>query len=556
MDRLQIAAIALAVTLMAASYLFTPPAPPAEETRPRPTVPAEQPPPAPEPPGFESGEPEAAESAPRARPSETVTLENDAVRIGVSNLGGRLDRVELLSYRATVDANSGPVELVTTEPRGALFIFLGPEPLRSFEAAGYEIVSSGPRSVEMRVERDGISVTRRVEIDDAGYGGRATVSIRNQSSATLTPKLDVVGYGQERSGEALDHFLNYRLVASVDGAVQRMPVAGIGTAGFLGGMLGRSAPTGTSYPAPVDWVGVDSQYFLIAAIPESSRDSTAFLGPLGRDLGQAALGSASFEVPPGTGVERSFRLYFGPKVPEVVGTVDPRLENSIDAGWALVRPLVHAFEAMLRWTHDHLIANYGVAIILLTVLVRLLTFPLTQRSMKSMKRFSVIAPQMKELQTKYGSDRDKLQEEMMKLYRQKGMNPLSAMGGGCVPILIQMPFMIALYFALQTSIELRHAPFAFWINDLSAPENLFAVAGLPIRLLPLLMGGSMLLQQRLTPAPNADPQQRQMMTLMSVAFTFMFYQFPSGLVLYWFVSNLLGIAQQYFVNRSPTEPAK
>jgi YidC/Oxa1 family membrane protein insertase len=305
----------------------------------------------------------------------------------------------------------------------------------------------------------------------------------------------------------------------------------------------------------VEWVGVDSQYFLLAAVSETPRDSTAFLGPLGRDLGQAALGAPSFEVPPGTGVARSYRLFFGPKIPEIVGAVDPRLEGSINAGWAIVRPLVHIFEAMLRWTHDHVVANYGVAIILLTLLVRVLTFPLTQRSMKSMKRFSVIAPQMKELQEKYANDRDKLQEEMMKLYRQKGMNPLSAMGGGCVPILVQMPFMIAFYFALQTSIELRHAPFAFWINDLSAPENLFSIAGLPLRLLPLLMGASMLLQQRLTPTPNQDPQQKQMMTLMSVVFTFMFYQFPSGLVLYWFVSNLLGIAQQLFVNRSPVQPA-
>ncbi len=483
-----------------------------------------------------------------------MTLENDAVRVGVSNLGGRLDSVELLEYRATVDLDSGPVELVTTQPRGALFIFLGPEPLRSLEATRYEIVSSGPRAVELRTSKDGVSVTRRVELDDAGYGGRATVSIQNQSKAVLVPKLDVVGYGQERPGGSPDYFMQYSLVASVDGEVERMAVSGIGTAGFFGGLLGRSAPTGTSYPAPVDWVGVDSQYFLIAAIPESPRDSTAFLGPLGRDLGQSALGAASFEVPPGTGVERSFRLYFGPKVPEIVATVDPRLENSINAGWALVRPLVHAFEAMLRWTYANIVSNYGIAIILVTLLVRLVTFPLTQRSMKSMKRFAVIAPQMKELQTKYGSDRDKLQEEMMKLYRQKGMNPLSAMGGGCVPILIQMPFMIALYFALQTSIELRHAPFGLWINDLSSPEDFFAIAGLPIRVLPLLMGGSMLLQQRLTPAPNADPQQRQMMTLMSVAFTFMFYQFPSGLVLYWFVSNLLGIAQQLFVNRTPAEP--
>ena len=555
MDRLQIAAIGFAIVLLAVSYLFRPAPPPTEAPSNQPEPMAETQPTLPEPPMTQVEPGPSGQRAERDLEAEYVTLANDAVRIRVSSLGGRLDRVELLDYRATVAADSGPVELVTTEPRGALFIFLGPAPLRSLEGTSYKIASSDPRMVELRAEKDGISVTRRIELDDAGYGGRASVSIQNQSATKFSPKLDVVLYGQERPVAAPDHFLNYSLVASVDGAVKRTPVAGIGTAGFLGGLLGRSAPTGTSYPAPVEWIGVDSQYFLLAAVSENSRDSTAFLGPLGRDLGQSALGSASFEVPPGTGVERSYRLFFGPKMPEIVSSVDPRLEGSINAGWAFVRPLVHAFEAMLRWTYDHVVANYGIAIILLTLLVRVLTFPLTQRSMKSMKRFSVIAPQMKELQEKYGSDRDKLQEEMMKLYRQKGMNPLSAMGGGCVPILIQMPFMIALCFALQTSIELRHAPFAFWINDLSAPENLFSVAGLPLRLLPLLMGGSMFLQQRLTPAPNADPQQRQMMTLMSVVFTFMFYQFPSGLVLYWFVSNLLGIAQQLLVNRSLVKPA-
>jgi YidC/Oxa1 family membrane protein insertase len=138
---------------------------------------------------------------------------------------------------------------------------------------------------------------------------------------------------------------------------------------------------------------------------------------------------------------------------------------------------------------------------------------------------------------------------MMALYQRKGINPFAAMGGGCLPMLIQFPFLIALYFALQGSIELRHAPFFWWIRDLSAPEELFSIAGVPIRLLPLMMGGSMVLQQRLTPTAGVDPQQKQMMTWMSVMFIFLFYQFPSGLVLYWFVSNLLGIAQQFWVNR-------
>jgi YidC/Oxa1 family membrane protein insertase len=555
-DRLQIIAIALAISLVAVSYLYRPPPAPTPEVPPAATESAADAPPMPMEPPIAPEELVAPAgpivNAPEAR---FVALENDAIRLRVSNLGGRVDQAQLLGFRATVDKDSGPVELVTNESRGTLFIFLGPDPLRSLEALPYDVVSSGPHRVELRASQNGISVTRVLEIDDAGYGGRAIVSIQNDGPAPLRPKFDVVLYGQERLATAPDHFLNYSLVASVDGTTERAPIAGIGTAGFLGGLLGRGAPTGTSYAPPVQWVGVESQYFLASAITQSGRDSSAFLGPLGRDLGQAALGTAAFEVPPGTGISRTYRLFFGPKVPEIVAGVDPRLEDSINAGWAFVRPLVHAFEAMLRWTYEHVIANYGVAIILLTLLVRVVTFPLTQRSMKSMKRFSVIAPQMKELQEKYGSDRDKLQEEMMKLYKQKGMNPLSAMGGGCVPILIQMPFMIALYFALQTSIELRHAPFALWINDLSAPENFFSIAGLPVRLLPLLMGGSMLLQQRLTPAPNADPQQRQMMTLMSVVFTFMFYQFPSGLVLYWFVSNLLGIAQQVYVNRTPVEPA-
>jgi YidC/Oxa1 family membrane protein insertase len=433
-----------------------------------------------------------------------------------------------------------------------MFLFLGPEPLRSLEAVPYAVVSSGPRQVELRAEHAGVIVTRRIELDDSGYGGEMSVAITNASSASIQAKLNLVFYGQERAATAPDYFPHYSLAASVDGAVKRVPVQGVGTTGFVGNLLGRGPPTGTSYPPPTDWAGIDSQYFLLAAVPQNPPDASAFLGPLGSDSGQVALSLTPVEVPAGAPFERSYRMYFGPKVEAAVVAVDPRLEQAIAAGWAFVRPLVAGFASLLHWTHEHVIANYGVAIILLTILVRLLTYPLTQRSMKSMKKFSLIAPQMKEIQEKHANDREQLQEELMKLYKQKGMNPLAAMGGGCVPMIIQMPVMIALYFALQTSIDLRHAPFALWVNDLSAPEDFFSIAGVPIRLLPLLMGGSMLLQQRLSPAPNADPQQRQMMTLMSVMFTFMFYQFPAGLVLYWFVSNLLGIAQQLLVNRAPS----
>ena len=239
----------------------------------------------------------------------------------------------------------------------------------------------------------------------------------------------------------------------------------------------------------------------------------------------------------------------GPAYRPEVAAVDLRLDPALQVGWSWARPLVRLFEGMLEWTYRHLVPNYGVAIILLTILLRLVTYPLTQKSMKSMRRFSEIAPEMKVIQQKHKDDKSRQQQEMMALYQRKGINPFAAMGGGCLPMLIQFPFLIALYFALQGSIELRHAPFFGWIRDLSAPEQLFDIAGVPIRLLPLMMGATMVLQQRLSPSAGMDPQQRQMMMWMSVMFIFLFYQFPSGLVLYWFVSNLLGIAQQFWVNR-------
>jgi len=552
-DRLQIAAIVVAVVLFAASIYFRPAASPPRVTEltPSPVAETQNPPP----------QSEAPIAPPRVTAEVTaaaqiLTLRNDAVAVRVSSRGARVEGVELLNYHATVARDSGPVELVTTPLNGGMFLYLGGEPLRSFEDAPAQITSSDAQHVELRVERDGIVVTRKIELDDSGHGGRFTVTIANDNAGgeALHPKLQLAFYGQERPAAAPDHFPKYSLAVSADGSVKRTPLLGVGTSGFVNSLLGRGPPTGTAYPEPVEWVGVDSQYFLFAAVAQNPREATGFAGPLGSDIGQAALTLEQFDVPPNTRLERSYRLYFGPKIEEIVAGVDPQLGRDIDAGYAFVRPLVAIFGSTLHWMYDHVVANYGIAIILLTVLVKLVTFPLTQRSMKSMKRFSLIAPQMKQIQEKYANDSEKLQEEMMKLYRQKGMNPLTAFGGGCVPTLIQMPVLIALYFALQTSIDLRHAPFALWIRDLSAPENFLSIAGVPIRVLPLLMGGSMFLQQRLSPAPNADPQQRQMMTLMSVMFTFMFYQFPAGLVLYWLVSNVLGVVQQLLVNRSP-QPA-
>ncbi len=551
MDRVQLIAIALGIGILV--YWFTT-VPPSRAPQPEPSVTQQgeaRPPPA---------APGTPVIAPMTQPQltspippsisltqfETVILENDAVRLEISTRGARLRSAQLKHYRSALEESAGPVDLVTVPERGTLLAFLGEGVFARLEGEDYEVVRAEPREAELRVVRDGIEVRRVLTLDESGYGARLRVSVENHTSERVHPAFQLAWYGQDNSGPAKERFQDYSLVALENEGVERTRLQAASPMSCSGG---GGEPKARELSRPVEWAGIDSRYFMAVAIAEAPRDASGYQGPIGRHAGQSVLSYGAFEVPSGARVERNYRLYLGPKVRDYVVAVEPRLEPALRVGWAWVRPLVELFVTILSWTYKHLVANYGIAIILITFGVRLLTFPLTQRSMKGMQSVSVVAPDMKILQEKYKDDKAKLQQEMMALYRRKGINPLTAMGGGCLLMLIQMPFLLAFYFALQSSIELRHAPFMLWIQDLSAPEDFFSIAGFPIRPLPLLMGLSMVLQQRLMPTPNVDPQQRQMMMWMSVFFIFLFYSFASGLVLYWFVSNLLAIGQQVLIRR-------
>ncbi len=552
MDRVQLITIALGIGLLVYWFMTVSPQ---QAPRPEPSVTQQiEPRPPPQAPGTPVMAPMTqSESASLPSPAvsldtfDTVTLENDAVRMEISTRGARLRSVQLKHYRSALDKSSGPLELVTVPERGTLLAFLGDGPFARLEGEEHEVVRVEPREAELRVVRDGIEVRRVLTLDESGYGARLRISVENRSDARVHPAFQLVWYGQDNSRPTMERFQAYSLVAMEDEGVERTPLQAASNPMSCAG--GGGGPKGRELSRPVEWAGIDSRYFMAVAIAEAPGEASAYQGPIGLHAGQSVLSYPPFEVPPGAHVERNYRLYLGPKIRSDVVAVEPRLEPALRVGWVWVRPLVELFVAMLRWTYQHVIANYGVSIIILTFLVRLGTFPLTQRSMKSMQSVSIVAPEMKLLQAKHKDDKAKLQQEMMALYRRKGINPLTAMGGGCLLMLIQMPFLLALYFALQSSIELRHAPFMLWIQDLSAPEDFFSIAGLPIRPLPLLMGLSMVLQQRLMPTPNVDPQQRQMMMFMSVFFIFLFYSFASGLVLYWFVSNLLAIGQQVLLRR-------
>jgi YidC/Oxa1 family membrane protein insertase len=193
------------------------------------------------------------------------------------------------------------------------------------------------------------------------------------------------------------------------------------------------------------------------------------------------------------------------------------------------------------------VGNYGVAIVILTILVRIVTAPLTVKQMRSMERMRALSPKLKEIQAEFADDRQKQSEKTMALYKSEGVNPL----GGCLPMLLQFPVFIGLFYSLRSTIQLRQAPFFGWIDDLSVPESLFEipVLDLPFRVLPLIMGASMVLQQRITPTQMDPAQAKMMMTVMPIMMTVIFYQFPSGLVLYWMISNLLAIAHQLWIGR-------
>jgi YidC/Oxa1 family membrane protein insertase len=241
----------------------------------------------------------------------------------------------------------------------------------------------------------------------------------------------------------------------------------------------------------------------------------------------------------------SAKLYFGPKKSDILAKLNVKAEKIVDFGWfdIIAKPLIMGLNLSNKVTH-----NYGIDIILLTILIKIIFYPLSVKSYKSMKEMQKLQPQIAKLKEKYKGDKQKVNQEMMEMYKRKGVNPM----GGCLPMVIQIPVFFALYKALSGAIELRHAPFMLWINDLSAPEDLFSfvVAGytIPIRILPLIMGITQMIQQKMTPT-SVDPMQEKMMLFMPVFFTFLFWGFPAGLVLYWLINNVISIGQQYYINK-------
>jgi YidC/Oxa1 family membrane protein insertase len=499
--------------------------------------------------------PEAiAEAAPAAAPIEDrdIVVENDLLRVVFSTAGGRLKNVKLKKFRQDVGPDSPPLELVHEVPAADRPLGL------VLRRGGTDVDDS---TVLYQADRDSLSVsgTESGEVTLRGVLGGAQIVKRVRTTGDrYLLDIDVeVAPGDAPSPEQIgiawqDHIghparLGNTVMTTSVLAIQDSDLHRFGTqCWFLDRMRGQCHPlddhAGTNLNEEgIRWAAFDGHYFLNAIVPKTEQpDSTAL------DLRYKSELAKLLVLWPKGALKANFDLYLGPKKIDILESAPQSLRAALDLGifTFIALPLLH----VLRLSH-RLTGNYGVDIILLTVVIKALFMPLTKKSMQSMREMQKLQPQMAKIRERFKDKPDELNKEIIELYRRHKVNPL----GGCLPMVLQIPVFIGLYQALLSAVELRHAPFFAWITDLSAPDRLGSLhlpfidpPGVPV--LTLLMGVSMFIQQLMTPT-GADPAQQRMMLIMPVIFTFMFVSFPSGLALYWLINNILTIAQQYTINR-------
>jgi YidC/Oxa1 family membrane protein insertase len=470
-----------------------------------------------------------------AAPSRTITVDTDLYIAQVTSAGGRLASLRLKKYRENTSPDSPLYEMVRPGPGGVL-------PLGVLVDTGGSVVSdreltyttdepshltaSANQPAVVRLTghtRDGVTLTKTFSFTNGSYvfdlqaalAGNAS-GIRGSGLSMSQPLVALEGYADVPE-----------LEANVGGkmVIEREKALAKGVAAVSG---------------PVVFAGFGDRYFLSVYLPKQPANGTLQMDYTGEEAHARLLFDGAKQL--------DSAVYMGPKELDVLETINPALSKSIDFGFMgiIALPFLRALKLFYR-----IAPNYGVAIILLTIVVRLLTLPMSIKGQRSMMRMQRLQPQIERIRERYKDDQDRLNREMVDLYKRNHVNPI----GGCLPMLIQLPILWGLYEALLNSIELRQAPFIGWIRDLSAPDCL-PIPGMPelpmthchgIPVLVVLLAASAILQQWLAPR-QPDPSQQKMMMYMPVFFSFIFISLPSGLSLYYLASNVLGVIQQVFLN--------
>ena len=495
---------------------------------------------------IESAPPPTAPMAVDAEPlaaAETIRITRSLYFAQLSSEGASLRDWELTDF---TDRHGDPIRLVNTSDALATAATPFPEmKLGDLSKQAWRVESRSDTEVRFTLERGGVALRKTYTFSDDGYDFRLRIDVSNVSSPSIASAFLVEMPIQERTG---NDFREQSAAALCGGALKSTLLKSLGGAGFFGWFTGKKGGEPVEFAGEIDWAGVQTPYFLNALFPDQPSAARArFLSVESGRRGAIQVYFDPVTLLPGQHAAREYRAYFGPKQIERLEAFAPSATRSIDLGWSFIAPVTRAFSWLLAVLYSF-IPNYGWSVIILTILVRVAMAPLTVKQMRSMERMRRIQPMIKEIQEKHSDDRQKQSEAMMSLYRQEKVNPL----GGCFPMLLQLPVFIGLFYALRSSIHLRQAPFLGWIDDLSAPDLLFTMPGIefPVRVLPLLMGASMFVQQKLTPMQMDPAQAKMMLIMMPGLMTVVSYTFPSGLVLYWMMSNVLAITHQLWIGRN------
>lgn len=455
------------------------------------------------------------------------TLENVDAKLVVNNDANAAQAWDLKSFSKTLEVKDDKITMVgiTGFPAQIGLRFSDnayTEAVNTVWSA--EKVAAGGAESLARLSTPQLDLQRKVVLDATGYGARVDYAFRFKGETPKYVFLDLYGSPKrvhDKEGSIFGQAPDKVHVAFRDSKGRHSELA-------------SNHKDNMESAAGVKWLGLDTRYFVMAMVPDPSvKDAGAQLMQ-DDSRGPAVRGSLVYPTEGKKEFSVSTKVYFGPKELESLRNVDPALVDTIDFGWTsvLAVPLLHALKWLYGFVH-----NYGFAIMLLTFGIKMLLFPLTYKSMKSMSKIAKLQPQLNALREKYKDNKEKLNVEMMNFMKTNGYNPL----GGCLPILIQMPIFFALYRVLFNSMELYQAPFILWIHDLSSPDPYFIT--------PVLLCGLMYLQQKLSPSTATDPMQQKMLQFMPVIFGVFMLLLPAGLNIYMVVNSATSIAQQWVLNR-------
>lgn len=483
-----------------------------------------------------------AKPAPAMQADRKISVETSLYRIVISERGAAVKSIILKKYRETMAEESPAKELIDAQTRGgsALLSFRDARD-HHIENAIFSVdqnqdfidASNDSRVIKFQHQTDsGIVIEKTYRFYPDSYLIDLSIGVINQGGNPVQGRLalalrnilseDAGGYGFAGPSGLINEKLEQIKIKDIEESPKS---------------------DGT-----IRWVAIEGRYFMTSVIPNEALAGEMLLEYKEQQL-QNKLAFPTNELQPTERQDFSFKLFMGPKSLSLLRAMNNDLDRAIDFGWVdfFAKPCLMLMNFIYKF-----IPNYGIAIIILTLITRGMFWPLAQKSYKSMGEMRKLQPLMQEIREKYKGDKARMNQEMMTLYKTYKINPM----GGCLPMVIQLPVFFALYRMLYQAIELRHAPFFGWISDLSAPDRLFEFGfkipfmdppyGIPV--LTIIMGASMILQQKMTPSPG-DPTQAKMMMLMPVVFTFIFINFSSGLVLYWLVSNIFSMAQQFYTQK-------